>query len=215
MSGLFNWGRKESAVAAAGTSARVDDDPAITSKVLPKFLSGLTAVDTPVLLNLGPVIGQNISFLGDRLSCKIFVEDLFQELETHTSRGTVKDMPTSVPARLEKHEPGTIDGILCWDIFDYFDKATSQAVATRLVSLLRPGGVLYGFFCTQAADVSHFSRFVIDAADRLRLKSVPAVPGIRRNVMVVRDINKMFTGLDVGESILLKSNTRETLFKKP
>lgn len=199
---------------APSTPARIEDDPASSSKVLPKFLAALAPVESSVLLNLGPVIGQNISFLGDRLSCKIFVEDLFQELETQTARGAVKDMPTTMPARL-KHEPGTIDGILCWDVFDYLDKATGQALATRLTALLKPGGVLYGYFCTQPADVSHFTRFIIEAPDRLRLKSVPAATRMHRNVMVVRDINKMFAGLNVGESILLKSNTRETLFKKP
>jgi hypothetical protein len=34
-------------------------------------------------------------------------------------------------------------------------------------------------------------------------------------VLVTRDINKMFDGLVVTESVLLKSNTRETLFRKP
>jgi hypothetical protein len=32
---------------------------------------------------------------------------------------------------------------------------------------------------------------------------------------VVRDIDKMFTGLSVVESVLLKSQSRETLFRKP
>lgn len=213
MPGLFNWGRKDSATVAPAAPARIDE-PAATSKVLPKFLSALTPVETPVLLNLGPVIGQNISFLGDRLSCKIFVEDLFQELETHIARDTVKTMPDAMPARL-KHEPQTIDGILCWDLFDYLDKPTGTAVAAKLVSLLRPGGVVYGFFSASAADVSHFTRFMIDGPDRLRLKPGPEIPKMRRNVMVVRDINRMFTGLNVSESILLKTNTRETLFKKP
>jgi len=43
---------------------------------------------------------------------------------------------------------------------------------------------------------------------------MPAAP-TRRNVLVTRDVNRMFTGLDVAESVLLKSNTRETLFRKP
>ena len=30
-----------------------------------------------------------------------------------------------------------------------------------------------------------------------------------------RDINRMFEGLVVAESVLLKSSTRETLFRKP
>jgi hypothetical protein len=36
----------------------------------------------------------------------------------------------------------------------------------------------------------------------------------RRQVLVTRDINKMFTGLVVAESVLLKSNTRETLLRR-
>jgi hypothetical protein len=34
-------------------------------------------------------------------------------------------------------------------------------------------------------------------------------------VLAPRDINRMFEGLTVAESVLLKSNTREALFRKP
>ncbi len=36
----------------------------------------------------------------------------------------------------------------------------------------------------------------------------------QRHVRVQRDINKMFEGLVVAESVLLKTSTRETLFRK-
>jgi hypothetical protein len=32
---------------------------------------------------------------------------------------------------------------------------------------------------------------------------------------MTRDINRMFEGLVVAESVLLKTSTRETLFRKP
>ena len=38
---------------------------------------------------------------------------------------------------------------------------------------------------------------------------------MRRNVLVTRDINKMFDGLVVAESVLAQEHTRETLFRKP
>jgi hypothetical protein len=166
------------------------------------------------LLNLGPVIGQNIAFFGDRLSCKIFVEDLFADIETHAKRGAPDAIGPAIDARLH-HAPGSIDGILCWDVFDYLDKKSSQRLASKLVTLLKPGGALYAFFATAPAETTHYTRFVVESPTTFRLKSAQAVTRRARHVMVTRDINKMFEGLVVAESVLLKSATRETLFRKP
>jgi hypothetical protein len=45
------------------------------------------------------------------------------------------------------------------------------------------------------------------------LRPYPATT-TKRNVMLTRDINRMFDGLTVAESVLLKTSTRETLFRK-
>jgi hypothetical protein len=74
--------------------------------------------------------------------------------------------------------------------------------------------VLYAFFGATAAPISHHTRYIVAAPDNLELRTSPAPPK-PRNVLVTRDINKMFEGLVVTESVLLKSNTRETLFRKP
>ena len=184
----------------------------ISSKVLPKVLSALSSVQSPVLLNLGPVIGQNIAFFGDQLSCKIFVEDLYADIESHATRDAA-DLARAIDARLH-HAPASFHGILCWDIFDYLDRKTSQMLATRLVSLLKPGGVVYGFFGTKPEETSQYTRFIVESAQTLKVKQVPATRRMK-TVFVTRDINKMFEGLLVSESVLLKSATRETLFRKP
>lgn len=181
----------------------------MVSKVLPKFLSALSSIPSPVLLNLGPVIGQNVSFFGEQLSCKIFVEDLDNDINTLGGPGPVAE---AIEARI-RHAPESIDGILCWDAFDFLDRKTSQALAARLVSVLRPGGVVYGFFGTKPEDVAYRSRFVVESRTALRVKRVPAVRRAR-TVLVTRDINKIFAGLDVADSVLLKMATRETLFRK-
>ena len=49
------------------------------TKALKKFLATLTSRPNPVLLDLGPVIGANVSFFGEQLGCKILVEDLYEE----------------------------------------------------------------------------------------------------------------------------------------
>jgi hypothetical protein len=191
----------------------VSADVVSTSKVLPRFLNALAQHATPVILDLGPVVGANVAFFGDRLSCKIYVEDLFAEVETHARRSDRAEVPLALAERLTQ-PPGSVDGILCWDVFDYVDKPTAQALALRLSGMLRPGGALYAFFGTTAVDLSHYTRFVLDAEDTLRQRVYPAT-AVRRQVLVTRDINRMFEGLVVAESVLLKSSTRETLFRKP
>lgn len=185
----------------------------MTSKVLPRVLKTLAQVDAPILMDLGPVVGPNIAFFGEELSCKIFVEDLFAVVETHGRAGTRENLPDALTTRI-KHGPGSIDGILCWDLFDYLDKVSAPALAARLVALLKPGGVLYGFFGSKPGELTQYTRYTVEGSDRLRLRGVPSAPA-SRHVIVNRDLNRMFEGLVVSESVLLKSNARETLFRKP
>jgi hypothetical protein len=181
--------------------------------VLPKVLAALGQEPAPVIVDLGPVVGSNISFFGEQLSCKIFVEDLFAEVETHARAGTRDQLVTTLPARL-KHEPASITGVICWDLFDFLDKRTGQALATRLLALLKPGGIIYGFFGQTSVELLHYTRFIVDAPATLRMRQSPATP-TPRTVILNRDLGKMFQGMVVAESVLLKNSARETLFRKP
>ena len=181
--------------------------------MFPRFLAAVAQQPAPVLLDLGPVVGSNITFFGERLACKIYVEDLFADVEAHAKRGERDRLAQFFATRLTQ-APDSVDGILCWDLFDFLDRASGQALAGRLVRMLRKGGAVYGFFGTTAVELRHYSRYVVEAEDTLRLRAYPATP-VSRNVLLTRDIIKMFDGLIVAESVLLKSNTRETLFRRP
>lgn len=212
---LFNWGGRKNPSPSSSGSTTVDtaSEPAAVSKVLPKVFATLSHVDAPTIMDLGPVVGTNISFFGEELACRIFVEDLFAVVEAQTQANTRETLGDALLGRITR-EPGTVDGILCWDLFDYLDKASSQRLAAALSALLRPGGVLYAFFGSKAGEIAYHTRFAVEARDKLRLRQVPA-SRTPRNVLVTRDINRMFDGLIVAESVLLKSNARETLFRKP
>jgi len=220
VAGLFNWGgrKADTETVAPPPPKAASAQPSVpaserSTKVLPRFLAALTPVDSPVLLNLGPVVGQNIAFFGERLGCKIFVEDIAADLAA--SPPPVSEVKAFLEKRLP-HTHGTIDGILCWDLFDLLDRATSQALAGHLARLVKPGGVLYAFFGATAAPITQLTRYIVAGPDSFELRLSPApAPPKPRNVLVTRDINKMFEGLVVTESVLLKSNTRETLFRKP
>jgi len=213
LSGLFKWASRRDQPPPASAPVAAGVDTVATSKVLPRLLAALSNQPSPVLVDLGPVVGSNIAFFGERLSCKIHVEDLFQEVEAAAQRGALDTLAANLDRRLT-HGADSVDGILCWDLFDFLDRPTGQALAARLSSMLRKGGVLYGFFGTSPAELTQYTRFVAEADDKLRLRPYPATP-VKRTVLVTRDINRMFEGLVVAESVLLKSNTREALFRKP
>jgi Methyltransferase domain len=211
VSGLFKWGgQKDGGATATGPAP---PDVLTTSKVFRKFIGALAHAPAPVILDLGPVVGANITYFGDRLACKIYVEDLFAEVETATRKGTRDALGQTLVGRLA-HEDASVDGILAWDLFDFLDQATGKALAPKLTKLLRPGGALYGLFGTTPVDLGHYTRFVVESEETLRLRPYPAT-AVRRHVLLNRDINKMFDGLNVAEAVLLKTSTRETLFRKP
>ena len=212
---MFNWsGRKRSDRAPDPVAAPpAPVDVTASSKVLPKFLSALSTRTSPVLLDLGPVVGTNVEFFGERLACKIHVLDLFSEVEAFSRRGSAEGLAEALAARITLPYD-SVDGLLCWDLFDFLDKTTAQTLAVHLVKLLKPGGALYGFFGTTPVDLRQYTRFVADGDQSFRLRQSPATP-VKRLVLANRDINRMFEPLTVAESVLLKTNTRETLFRKP
>ncbi len=170
-------------------------------------------LERPVLLDLGPVVGANVEFFGGRLTCKLHIEDLFREIEIAARSISSAGLPAALLKRLN-HGPESVDGILCWDVFDYLDRPTGLVLAGHLQTLLRRGGALHGFFGTMPTDVKSYTRYLVDRENRFRLKPYPAMPA-RRHVLVTRDINNMFDRLALADSVLLKSGTRETLFRRP
>ena len=214
MASLFKWARKDDVSQSSGApeSSEPSGSVALSSKVLPRLLAALGHAPSPVLIDLGPVVGANVSFFGEQLACKIFVEDLFAERETHAKRGTLEALAGALTSRVGLG-PGTVDGVLCWDFFEYLDNPAAHALAGSLVRVLKPGGVLHGFFGGAPGTLSSYTRYAVEGPGTLRLRQVPATP-TPRHVRVVRDLNKLFEGLVTVESVLLKNNTRETLFRK-
>jgi len=188
-------------------------EPVIASKALPKFIGALSHADAPVLIDFGPVIGTNVAFFGEHLGCKLYIEDLATEIDRHTRAHTRDSLPESLPKRFTMAD-GSVDGVLCWDIFDFLEMAAAKAVAREVVRVLRPGGAVMGFFCTKAVERMSFTKYeIMEASSSLRHRHHPGTGG-PKFMLQNRDIIKMFDGLTVSESFLLKSNTREILLRK-
>ena len=210
LSDLLKWGSKRESPGRDAPAPR--EEPVVASKALPKMVASLAQRDSPVLLDFGPVIGANVAFCGERLGCKLFIEDLLADIDRHLRGKGTEDLAASLEKRFS-HADASIDGILCWDLFDFLDKPAASSLATQIVRLLKPGGAVMGFFCTSSVERSAFTKYEIVDENHLRHRYHPGVGG-KRLSLPNRDILKMFEGLTVADSFLLKNNTREMLLRK-
>jgi cyclopropane fatty-acyl-phospholipid synthase-like methyltransferase len=189
------------------------DDPVFATRALRKFLTTLTSQEAPTLLDLGPVVGSNVSFFGEQLGCKILVEDVYSDLDRHVRDDRLEELPAFLTRRFRQAD-ASVDGILCWDVIDYMDKAAAQALADQLTRVLRPEGALLGFFSTAQVKDSHFAKYIVVDEGNLRHRRYAAARG-KQAILLNRDIIRLFPGLRVSESFLLQNNLREILFRKP
>jgi hypothetical protein len=209
-SDLFSFRRKDDQNRDTGAEA-----PVHPTKALSRFVSALKTTTAPVLMDLGPVVGSNLTFFGDQLGCKVAVEDVFRDVERHAVDGTLAELATFFSRRFAQ-EPSSVDGILCWDVFDYLDKRTALALATPLIHLLRPGGVLLAFFSTHEPKPdarAGFTRHVV--VDEVSLQHRPYEGLLKKQrPLQNRDVQRMFEPLRITEQFLLKTNAREVLLRK-
>ena len=217
LSDLLKWGgkRDENAPAGAtrGASPTSASEPVIGTKAFPKFLAAISSQPSPVVLDFGPVIGTNVEFYGERLGCKLFIEDLFSDLDRHTRAGTLDQLPATFDKRF-RHADASVNGILCWDIFDFLDKKSAETLARQVIRMVKPGGAVMGLFATAAkSDHMSFTKYEIVDDANLRHRQHAGVGGVKKAIQN-RDIIRMFEGLTVQDSFLLKSNIREMLLRR-
>ena len=212
LSDLFARLRKDDdgGQADAGTDA-----PVKPTKALARFLAGLGTRQQPVLLDLGPVVGSNVTFFGEEVGCKILVEDLSKDIDRHVIQTKVAELPAFFDTRFPQ-ESETINGILCWDIFDYLERVAAERLARQLTRVLRPGGVLLAFFSTadpQATIRPAYTRHVVVDRTHLEYRQYKAARAKQRPLLN-RDIQRLFEPLRVTDNFLLKTHLREVLFRK-
>jgi hypothetical protein len=199
--------------AAAETSVTNAAESSYATKALQKFLTGLRGNDNPLLLDLGPVVGSNVTFFGEQLGCRIRVEDIAADIDRHVKAQKLEQLPEFFTKRFTE-QPGTVDGILCWDILDFLDRPAAQALATAVSSLLKPDGCLLGFFSTANTADAVYTKYVVVDESTLKYRPYAAQRARQRNLLN-GDIIKLFKDLRVTDSFLMKSQMREMLFRKP
>lgn len=205
--------RTAEADGSVDSGAPVTSEAAYPTRALHKFLAGLQARDNPLILDLGPVVGSNVTFFGEHLGCRIRVEDVAADIDRHVKAGTIEELAAFFAGRFTQ-APESVDGILCWDVLDYLDRSAAQALATALARLLRPDGYLLGLFSTAESREQIYTKYVVVDESTLRYRTYPALRARQRSLLN-GDIIKLFKTLRVTDSFLMKSNVREMLFRKP
>ena len=209
---LFGARRAEPPAAVESPVANVADT-AYPTKALQKFVNGLQGSDNPLLLDLGPVVGSNVTFFGEQLGCRLRVEDLATDIDRHVKSNTLEELPSFLTKRFTQ-PAGSVDGILAWDVLDFLDRPAAQALATALSTLLKPDGCLLGFFSTATTNENSYTKYVVVDESTLKYRSYPA-PRARQRTLLNGDIIRLFKDLRVTDSFLMKSKVREMLFRKP
>jgi hypothetical protein len=215
ISDLLKWGGKRSGQPGAPGDVPPPHggDVVVPSKAFAKFLSALSGQPEPTtVIDCGPVIGSNVQYLGERLGCKLLIQDLVTELDRHKKSGEMEGLGEAMIARLDQPAE-SVDGVLCWDVFDFLDKNAAQVLARQVTRLLKPGGAVMGFFCTAGVGHAPFTKFEIVDDHSLRHRLHPGAGG-PKHALQNRDVLRMFEGLSVSDSFLLKNNTREILLRK-
>ena len=212
LSDLLHWGGKRPDRPTCGSTPHAERRPGPLSKALPKFLSALTQQTSPVLIDFGPVIGTNVGIFGERLGCKLFIEDLFADIDRHTAPGRVEQLPAAIDTRF-RHADASVDGVLCWDFFDFLAKPPARRSPGRSCGCCSPAAPSWA----SSARPRSNSALVHQVRDRRRHE--PAAPPSSRHRRPQarpaeprhhQDVRRP----DRPDSFLLKSNTREILLRR-
>ena len=186
----------------------------IPPKRSPSFSSSCKARENPALIDLGPVVGSNVTFFGEQLGCRIRVEDVAADIERHVKEGKVDELPKFFATRFPQ-EAESVDGILCWDVL--------RLSRSRRPRLRWPGADATAAARWRAARLFQHRRRPRPGLHEIHRRrrhdtcgTAPIRPSRpRQRSLLNRDIIKMFEGLRVTESFLMKNNVREILFRKP
>lgn len=201
----LDWHKVDVAGAAA--------DGVHRSRAIRRVLELLQAMASPVIVDLGPGIGSNVSFLGERLHCTVHIEDLYCDIDRLTRAGQDGRVASHFSTRLSQ-QPGSVDAVLAWDLFDYLDDDEAEALVARVQTLMRPGGVVVALFGTVLIEDASCCRYTIVDPDHLLHRRVPFARRARR-VWTGRDVSRLFAPMEVAESHLLTHHQRETLLRRP
>ena len=179
-----------------------------TSNALRLFLEGLEQVREAQILDVGPVCGENISFLAQRVK-RLYICDMFFYL----SRDSRKNLhPDEVWKHLD-YPPQSFDGILLWNLVDHLGDSEAGRIAELCYKILKPGGMLLSSLTGQSSVGTVACSFVVRDGYRLNIELRPSMhlPVYVRNNREVLELLLLFTP---EKSFRYQNGLREYFFRR-
>ena len=209
----FGARRAKVNVTAVGGAPALDKNRVFPTKVLSRFLVPLRDRVAPVVVDLGAAVGSNVTFLGEQLGCKLFVDDLLADLPPVSDDDEDADRPDPDTRLRLAHPDTSVDGVLCWDVLEYFGSDAAKVLAREMVRVLRPNGVVFLCCVTDSAALATQTTYEIVDEGRLRYRGCRRARAKQR-VLQNREMTRMFEPLAIADSVLLTNRMREMLFRK-
>ena len=187
----------------------------VPTRALGILVDALRGRQSPVVLDLGRVVGANVAFLTSELGCKVVIADLFADLATDVDGAgrTEGEIGAWLTARVGQYVD-SVDAVLCWDVFEHLTVTEASLLASRITAMLRPHGVLVLGFSGEWRGESGYATYEIVDRETLRRQFHPS-PSRQARVLTNREILETFRGLAVVDTFLLATRAYEMLFRKP
>jgi hypothetical protein len=184
--------------------------PEHRSLALPRFLEALRSGPRPRVLDLGPPVAGNITFLST-LGCRVRIADLQRSLAAEPLETRRPQALTALFERLLPFTPDErIDGLLAWDVFDYLRPDQISSLMARLTPACRPDAPALVLVSTRRQIPAAPALYrILDrehVAGESRPERMRPSPRYRQ-----ADLARMAPGFSVNRSFLLRNGIQEYL----
>jgi cyclopropane fatty-acyl-phospholipid synthase-like methyltransferase len=160
------------------------------------------------ILDVGPICGENINFLAQRVS-KLYVCDLFLRLHRTLRNG---ESPTTILKHLN-YSPRSFDAILLWELMDHCNNEEAGKFVEVCHSMLKPGGIVM-VFALEATKISlPVNYFVISPGFQVHpcRQYHLDLPSYNRHN---RELLELMTPFMLVKSFIYRNGLREFLFRR-
>ena len=211
--GAGSFGRSEPA--AEEVVALPVPDRILPTRAIGLLVDALRTRESPVLLDLGRVVGGNVAFLTAELGCKLVVADLLADLDERSSAGERTEDETGVwIASRIREDPESVDAVLCWDTLEHLTTSEARILAASLTRVLRPHGVLLLSFSGEWRSEPGYATYgIVDRSTLRRQFRAGATRQMR--VITSREVTETFHELTVVDARLLATRAYEMVLRKP
>ena len=179
-----------------------------------EFTKVIHAREGLTVLDLGPTSPTNIHYLTS-LGHKVYnVDVLLSSTDPALLRKTEDDSITLDVERFFAENlvfrGDQFDAVLLWSVADYLPEPLVKPLVERIQSVMKPGGMLLGFFHTKdAGPEAPYHRYHIAGPDVLELQQVPRFH--LQRVFNNRHIENLFQNFRSLKFFLARDHTREVL----